>query len=376
MRAFAMRAAVLAAVCALATAAPPAPSAGWMLGPFVRSPLNPILAPDPAVRFAPAAGVRPVRWEALHVFNPAAIVRDGNVVLLFRAEDDSGSEAIGGHVSRIGLAMSADGVRFRRRGRPVLYPGDDAQQANEAGGGCEDPRVVEAPDGTYVMTYTQWNRRLARLAVATSRDLVHWRKHGPAFAKLGGAWAGRWSKSGAIVTALVHGRLEAVKIHGRYWMYWGDQGVRIASSANLLDWAPGPVVLPPRRGRFDSALTEAGPPAVRTRRGIVLLFNAMNAAAGGAMNAAAGGDPALPPGRYTAGQALFAADAPDRLLARSARPFFEPQARYETGGQYAAGTTFLEGLVWFHRAWFLYYGAADSRIAVAAWRPPASWPAR
>ncbi|HZT74818.1 MAG TPA: glycoside hydrolase family 130 protein [Terriglobales bacterium] len=359
----------LAALLALAALAPlPAPArqrpaaparAGWQLGPFVRTPRNPILAPDPAALFA-APGQPAVRWEALHVFNPAAIVRGGKVVLLYRAEDDTGAAAIGGHVSRIGWAESADGVHFRRRPQPVLFPAADAQSADERGGGCEDPRVVAAPGGLFVMTYTQWNRRQARLAIATSRDLIHWLKRGPAFAELGGAWARRWTKSGAIVTALENGRLRAVKIGGRYWMYWGDQGVRIATSTNLIDWQPGPVVLPPRPGRFDSALTEPGAPALLTQKGIVLLYNAMNARTSG--------DPSLPAGRYAAGQALFSAAAPARLLARTARPFFAPAAGYETNGQYGAGTTFLEGLVHFHRAWFLYYGAADSRVAV--WRPP------
>ena len=38
-------------------------------------------------------------------------------------------------------------------------------------------------DGLYVMMYTQWNRHVPRLAVATSRNLKDWTKHGPAFAK-------------------------------------------------------------------------------------------------------------------------------------------------------------------------------------------------
>lgn len=40
--------------------------------------------------------------------------------------------------------------------------------------GCEDPRVAVTEDGLYVMLYTQWNRKQARLAVATSRDLQIW----------------------------------------------------------------------------------------------------------------------------------------------------------------------------------------------------------
>ena len=69
------------------------------------------------------------------------------------------------------------------------------------------------------------------------------------------------------------------------------------------------------------------------------------------------------------GQALFAADDPAKLQARTDKPFFEPKLKWERSGQYAAGTTFAEGLVWFHDRWLLYYGCADSRVGVALSAP-------
>ena len=51
-------------------------------------------------------------------------------------------------------------------------------------GGCEDPRLIASDGGGYVLTYTQWDRKTPRLAVATTSDFVHWKKHGPAFAEL------------------------------------------------------------------------------------------------------------------------------------------------------------------------------------------------
>src|SRR5918996_1018647 len=124
-----------------------------------------------------------VRWEEHATFNPAAVVKDGKVDVLYRAEDATGEMKIGGQTPRNGPAGSEDGLRFTRRSAPVLYPDRDAQATLEWPGGVEDPRIVETEDGTYVLTYTQWNRDIPRLAVATSRDLVAWRKHGPAFAK-------------------------------------------------------------------------------------------------------------------------------------------------------------------------------------------------
>jgi predicted GH43/DUF377 family glycosyl hydrolase len=52
-------------------------------------------------------------------------------------------------------------------------------------------------------------------------------------------------------------------------------------------------------------------------------------------------------------------------LVQTAEPVLKPELPYEKTGQYAAGTTFAEGLVYFHKQWFLYYGCADSLVAVA-----------
>src|SRR5919206_1999192 len=183
----------------------------WMLGPFEKPPAaNPVITPNRASTFLSPMTDSVVRWEEYATFNPAAVVRDGKVYVLYRAEDASGDAKIGGHTSRLGLAESADGLHFTRRNAPVLYPAQDAQAGNEWPGGVEDPRIVQTEDGTYVLTYTQWNRDIPRLAVATSRDLVTWTKHGPAFAKAyGGKYLTRESKSGAILSRVVGNRVVA-----------------------------------------------------------------------------------------------------------------------------------------------------------------------
>jgi len=334
----------------------------WMLGPFTKpAGVNPVIAPKTESRFRSPMNDVVVAWEEFATFNPAAVVRDGKIFLLYRAEDASGRREIGGHTSRLGLAESSDGLHFRRRPEPVLYPGIDAQRQNEWPGGVEDPRIVETEDGTYVLTYTQWNRDVPRLAVATSRDLVTWTKHGPAFAHAaGGKYLRHESKSGAILVRQDGDRLIATRVNGKYWMYWGVPDIRIATSDNLIDWTPvedstgaAVNVLAPRAGQFDGWLVEAGPPVLLTAAGIVVLYNA--------------GDSAHV---YSAGQALFDATNPARQIARAATPFLRPTESYERTGQYVQGTTFVEGLVHFQRRWFLYYGTADSRVAVAV-SPPA-----
>ena len=136
-------------------------------------------------------------------------------------------------------------------------------------------------DGTYVMFYTQWNRQLARLAVAHSKDLVHWQKFGPIFKQAyGGKFADRFHKSASIVTSLKDGRLEITKIDGKYLMYWGEDNVYAATSTDLINWEPLVdenqelvALASPREGFFDSDLTECGPPAVLTEDGIVLILS-------------------------------------------------------------------------------------------------------
>ena len=345
-----------------------AQSRDWMFGPFVKpGGVNPIITPDRATQFHSPISDSVVRWQEYATFNPAAVVRDGKIVLLYRAEDATGDSTIGHHTSRLGMAESTDGLHFVRRAGPVLFPDRDAQQKYEWPGGVEDPRLVESPDGGYVLTYTQWNRDVPRLAVATSRDLGHWDKHGPAFAKAaGGKYLAMESKSGAILTRVQGDHLVATRVNGKYWMYFGVPNVHIATSDDLVSWTPvedddghALNVLSPRPGYFDSWLVEGGPPAILTPRGIVVLYNAGNSERNGDAN--------IPAKVYTGGQALFDARNPVKLIARSGAPFIRPTEPYERTGQYAAGTTFTEGLVPFNGRWFLYYGTADSRVGVAVW---------
>jgi len=339
------------------------PYKNWMIGPFRKvNAANPVLSPQAGSSFVcPIRGTR-VRWEEKDVYNPAAVVRHGRLYLLYRAEDTV--KAVGG-TSRIGLAVSDDGIHFKRADRPVFYPGNDAMKNYEWEGGCEDPRIAESPDGTYIMTYTAYDGDKARLCVATSRDLLTWEKKGLAFGKAyGGKYGKGWSKSGAIVCERIGSRLVARKINGAYWMYWGDQQeLYSAFSEDLINWTPiekpgGQLrgVAAFRPGRHDYRVLEPGPPALLTPRGIVLLYNGMNDAKNG--------DTALPEGAYAAGQMLFSADEPTQLLDRSETYFMKPDQPYEVAGQ-VNQVCFLEGMVPFRGKWFLYYGTADSRIAVA-----------
>lgn len=366
---FRLASAAFVVLSVLVSAQAPPVVPGWALGPFTRPVSEPVIQPRTESVFRDPLRNEAVHWEALHTFNPAAVVRNGKVMVLYRAEDDSGPLSgpaqIGMHTSRLGLAESEDGIHFTRLPEPVFYPAEDSQKEREWPGGVEDPRIVEAPNGTYVLTYTQWNRKTYTIGIATSPDLEHWTKHGPALGETG-SYADLLYKSGGIVTTLNHGRLVAAKIHGKFWMYWGEIQVRLATSPDLIHWTPvesspgkPTVVLEHRPGLFDSGFPEVGTPPILTKRGILVLYNGKNAEAGKQPA------PALDPGAYSVGEALFDRGQPTRLLKRLDQPVLHPEEAYERSGQYAAGTTFGEGLVYFKEKWFLYYGCADSFVAVA-----------
>lgn len=342
----------------------------WAFGGFVRpAGKNPIIVPNPQTRFFCPMQKDSVGWEESDTFNPAAVVKDDKIYVLYRAEDNSAT-GIGKRTSRIGLAESRDGITMQLRNTPVLYPAEDNMKEYEWEGGCEDPRVAVTEDGTYVMMYTAWNRHIPRLCVATSKDLIAWEKHGPAFAK---AYDGRFKdlecKSGSVVTKIVDGKQVITKVNGKYLMYWGERMVNLASSDDLVNWTPElneknelKGLIYPRYKYFDSNLTECGPPAIITDKGILLLYNGKNRTDDKR-------DERFNAGTYSAGQVLFDLNNPSKVIARLDVPFFRPMDDFEKSGQYVDGTVFIEGLAFYEGKWFLYYGCADSKVAVAVYDP-------
>lgn len=336
----------------------------WMLLPFTKAHhVNPILLPDPHPAFYCPVRKTVICWEEKDVFNPAAVVRNDTLYLLYRAEDTIGKYA---GTSRIGLAWSTDGLHFTKHPVPVLFPDNDWLKKWEWEGGCEDPRIVEDEYGTYFLTYTAYDGDKARLMVASSKDLYHWTKHGPAFQNDRVA-IDIWSKSGSIISQYQSGTPVAVKINGKYWMYWGDSDIFLASSEDLIHWTPVVTkdkkpapVMSPRKGKFDSDLVEPGPPALLTDRGVLLIYNCRNIPSKG--------DSTLPEGTYTASQILFDHKDPTKVVSRMDNCFLKPEQPYEINGQ-VNRVCFTEGLVRYKGTWFLYYGTADSKIAVAIKNP-------
>ncbi|MBQ7364922.1 MAG: hypothetical protein IJW46_04935, partial [Clostridia bacterium] len=187
----------------------------WALGPFEKvDEANPILTPNDVDYFLDPISGTNVYWSNEALYNPAAVVKDGVICVLYRSQDHP-------LVSRVGLALSLDGIHFDSLTEPVLYPENDEFYPFEVGGGDEDPRVVKGPDGTYYMYYSAYNREkgICRLYVATSKDLENWTKHGNA---IGDAYNGKykdaWAKSGSVICDMVGEEFIARKFEdGKYY---------------------------------------------------------------------------------------------------------------------------------------------------------------
>lgn len=339
----------------------------WMIGPFTKvDSVNPILGPLETKWFCPVRQDS-VMWEGKDIFNPCAVVRDGKVYLLYRAEDFVGKY---NGTSRIGLAVSDDGLHFERYPVPVFYPENDQYKDMEWEGGVEDPRIVEDEHGIYYMTYTAYNGEKTRLCIATSDDLVVWRKHGVVFEKIDSVLEKTASfKSGLIVSTLVGDKMIATRINGKYWMYWNVGELYLATSDDLIHWEPvmkndGSYYAPALQARpdklnVDNIMCEPGPAALLTDDGILVFYNGIS-----------NGEPSengRPDGdrlTWAGVQVLFDAENPINSIARAEDTFIRPEKDYELTGQ-VNSVTFIEGMVKFKGKWFIYYGTADSYIAVA-----------
>jgi predicted GH43/DUF377 family glycosyl hydrolase len=114
--------------------------------------------------------------EVEGVLNPA-VVRgpDGELYLYPRL-------VAKGNYSRIGIAR----VRFDEDGDPagvermgIALEPEAAYELRPGGGGCEDPRITFfEPFQSYIMTYTAFSSQGPRIALARSKDLLHWERLG------------------------------------------------------------------------------------------------------------------------------------------------------------------------------------------------------
>jgi len=209
-------------------------------------------------------------WQNLKVYNPAVLKHGPDYHMFYRAVGTD-------RVSRIGHALSSDGLTWQAQAAPVLEPANGLESA-----GVEDPRLIKLADEFY-LTYTAYDGQTARLALAKSTDLQTWQRQGPILPEwdwqshggfLVGADPARfnpasdWSKVGAMFNQA---------INGKYYLLFGDSCIWLAESQDTITWTvASEPCLRPRSGFFDSYYLEMGPPAIKIPQGWLVFYHGVN----------------------------------------------------------------------------------------------------
>jgi len=243
---------------------------------------------------------------------------------------------------KIWIARSKDGFHFVSDIDPAIVPSEDFDRY-----GCEYPRATKFGD-VYYLTYggNQKKYRTGSICLASSKDMVHWKKYGPIHQSLRD-WNRGQIKDGVIVPQ---------KINGKYVMYFSGEtepwktSIGMAFSDDLVNWhepKTKPIVLP-RHDHFDSFGLEPGATPLVTDEGIVLAYNGW------------GKDLVR-----KVGALLLSKDNPGVVLERSHQPLV---GSFRDWGRELGGTSNYSSSVGLARTngrWLLYYGIAGKSICLA-----------
>lgn len=296
-------------------------------------------------------------WEAEAVLNPAAVHLGNRVHLLYRAIGGDG-------ISRLGYASTQNNIVIderlpypayvaqnprnpmsARRYSPALYP------SGGSWGGCEDPRMVAIDDKVYVTfsIFDGWD--FIRMAVISIDKMDFLMKK---FSNW--SWPTLLSKPGEIHKNWV---LFPEKIDGKFAILhsvspkveiaYRDSLEAIGATEPYIEsWRGARDAKVVNGGAWDTFVRGAGPPPLRTEKGWLLFYHAIDA---------------RDPHRYKLGAMLLDLHDPSTVLYRSSVPILMPDESYENEGKpgvvYACGAVIRDGML------YVYYGGADKVVCVA-----------
>lgn len=326
---------------------------------LTRSDKNPILTPIKTADHW---------WEVQCVFNPGAVVHEGRIHLLYRAMGDV-------HYSTFGLAVLSDPETVEKRFEKPVFEPDKTNPYEEFG--VEDARIT-AMDGTYYIVYngpfidhvgtkklSSWNHmhvpwRL-RCSMAETADFRSFKRHSVILPDID-------SKDGVLFPE---------KIQDKYaLLHRIFPDIYISYSEKLTYFDRGEVLCSVRPGGWDSERIGAGSVPIKTEVGWVLFYHGVQSrdrhdlVPQNARSSArfVGPPPVVPPAKtkfiYSLGILLLDLESPDKILYRSDEPILTPEKEYEKKG-YVDNVVFTCGSVEWGDRYYVYYGAADTRVCVA-----------
>jgi beta-1,2-mannobiose phosphorylase / 1,2-beta-oligomannan phosphorylase len=288
-------------------------------------------------------------WECTNVFNPSVIYHNGLFHMHYRAQGVD-------WISRIGYAVSSDGLHWNRLRQPVLGPTDGSDAR-----GVEDPRVVEI-DGVFYMTYTAYGREFhgegqpTHLGggilpmVARSENLITWERLGPIV-------VGEDNKDHVLFPRKIGGRYAA--LHRRWPHVW------IAYSDDLRTWRNeemAPIYGPRSDNWWDATSVGSNGVPIETEHGWLCLNHGYTVEVHGGDNSVS---PVTTITRvYRLGVILLDLDDPTQVIHRPKEPIFWPEEIWELRGDvpnvvFNNASPVVDGTV------YAYYGGADHVIGLA-----------
>jgi len=283
---------------------------------------NPIIAPRPNKG-----------WEAGGTFNPGAVSAGDAIHLLYRAVDAN-------QLSRLGYAKTSNGTGLSFRSlTPVLEPSADWEEF-----GCEDPRITHIDDAFYI-TYTAFSRRGPRLALASTKDFLHFSKYGLVGPDLD-------DKDFVIFPERINGKIAILhRLESRVQVaYFNDLGALTHSQGywgDYLEHVDDYEVLRPEF-QWEKFKVGAGPPPIKTDRGWLVIYHGIDVDR-----------------VYRAGAVLLDLHDPKKTLARTKEPILEPKMAFESHG-IVSNVVFPTGAVILQGELLIYYGGADRVCCVAS----------
>jgi len=287
---------------------------------FKRYEGNPILTPE----------IWPYPVNA--VFNPGAVKLNTEILLLVRVEDMRG-------FSHLTVARSADGLTdWEIDPAPTL---EADQNSREEKWGLEDPRIIWLEEQKqFGITYTSFSEGGPVVSLAITKNFR-------TFARLG-ALLPPEDKDACLLPRRIKGRFAL--IHRP--IVRGEAHMWISFSPDLKHWGDHRTLIRTRSAYWDCHRVGLACQPIETPQGWMIFYHGVRSTTAGQI--------------YRVGLALLDLEEPWRVLRRSDEWVLGPRELYERIGD-VSGVVFPTGAI-VHKETNqlnLYYGAADSAVAVA-----------
>ena len=313
-----------------------------------------------------------LEFENESVSNPG-VMQEGNTVHIFYRAVRKGNYSTIGYCKLDGPLNVVE-----RNETPLLIPEFDYESH-----GIEDARIVKI-DGIYYMTFTSYDGVNAMGSLATSTDLVTFKRNGIIVPQVTYEEFKRMAESNAHLNEKyerfhVHNNLInnpdkkiflwdknliffPRKINNKfYFLHRIRPDIQIASVTNIIDlndsyWKDyflhfkNNILLCPKH-KHEISYVGGGCPPIETPQGWLLIYHGVHDSIDGYV--------------YSACAALLDLENPTKLIARLPHALFKPELEYEVEG-YVHNVVFPTGTAIFDDTLYIYYGAADDQIACAS----------